>query len=124
VTIDFDAIHAERRERQAARRAEIRRAAHDVYWLFDAEDRVLYIGCTQNLVQRLEQHSTQKDWWSRVSRVEAVGYPDRASAHSAESAAIYAERPIFNKKVPVPKRPLPPIIRRDEPIHAVESEAS
>lgn len=93
---------------------------HDVYWLYDAEDRVLYIGCSHQLTTRLEAHARQKEWWNRVSRVEVERYTDRATARTAEATAIRRERPIFNKHVPITRPPLPPIIRRDEPLHAVE----
>ena len=96
---------------------------HDVYWLYDAEGRVLYIGCTRQLTRRLTEHSKHQEWWPRIARIEVEGYADKPAAIKAERHAIYTERPIFNKQVVVPNR-LPPIIRRGEPIHAVESAAS
>lgn len=97
---------------------------HDVYWLYDAEDRVLYIGCTHLLESRLRQHMRIQEWWPRVSRVEVEGFVTMAPARAREGAAIYDERPVFNKRVAKPKPALPPIIRRDEPIHVVEASAS
>lgn len=84
---------------------------HDVYWVYDRDDRVLYIGCSRQLEERLEQHK-KKEWWHRVAWVEVETFGDRHSALEAEKAAIFAERPPFNKRVTAPRQ-LPLIIRRN-----------
>lgn len=96
---------------------------HDVYWLYDSEDRVLYIGLTRQIEERLIQHSKDKGWWEQISRVEVQAHPSRRAAFEAERDAIYAERPIFNKRRTPPPPVLPPIIRRGEPLRAVENFA-
>lgn len=85
----------------------------DVYWLFDAEDRLLYIGMTGGLKVRLHSHRLYKEWWPRVARVETETFPNRELARERERDAIFEEAPLFN----APGRPrvpaLPPILRRD-----------
>lgn len=95
----------------------------DVYRLYDEQGRLLYIGISGNLPQRLMLHSRDKEWWPRVSRAEAEEHPTRRAAFDAEYAAILSEAPLFNTP-PKKRAVLPPIIRRDEPLRAVDSEAS
>lgn len=96
---------------------------HDVYWLYDAEGRVLYIGCTVELETRLHAHQNLKEWFPKVARVETESFPNRDGARAREDEALLAERPMFNKKLPKPPTSLPPIIRRGEPLKAVENFA-
>jgi predicted GIY-YIG superfamily endonuclease len=68
-----------------------------VYRVYDATDRLIYIGATSNLPQRLNYHRTQAWWWSLAERVtESSVYPDMDAAHEAEWAAIATESPAFN----------------------------
>lgn len=76
---------------------------HYVYRVFDADDRLLYVGCARNVDERMRMHqipSTQ----SRASvgialhgdRVTSEEFPNRATARAAEAAAIRAESPLLN----------------------------
>lgn len=67
-----------------------------LYRLFDADDRLLYIGITCNTAQRWESHRGSKPWWHLVARKELTAYPDRSAALTAERAAIRAEAPLHN----------------------------
>lgn len=96
---------------------------HFVYWIIDAEGRVLYIGCTRDLHQRLTAHRRRQAWFPRAARIEVQTYETRAPAIVAETEAIYRERPPFNKRVINPTL-LPPIVHRGEPLRAVETSAS
>lgn len=81
-----------------------------VYRVFDADDRLIYIGATCNLEQRLIYHSTQAWWWSLAARISDEPHVDMDTAFQAEWAAIAAESPAFNiAKRPgkTPKRPYP-----------------
>lgn len=76
---------------------------YSVYWLFDEADRLLYVGCTRKVNERLYLHdgywsnATSLEFKGLVARVESVEYPDRDTARAAERAAIQAEAPLFNK---------------------------
>lgn len=73
-------------------------AAHYVYRVYDAEGRLIYVGSTGNLVQRLRFHSYgYTAWWNyQASKTVAKVYPDERAARDAEMAAIRSERPRWN----------------------------
>jgi predicted GIY-YIG superfamily endonuclease len=76
---------------------------HVLYRCYDAADRLLYIGCTHDVVSRLAVHKAS--WGNPVSaalnlrmtrHTVSDEYPDKATARKAEREAIYAEAPLFN----------------------------
>lgn len=73
-------------------------AVHYVYRVFDADKRLIYVGCTHSLPQRLRMHGYgYSAWWSNQAvKVTAKVYPNKQTARSAEAAAIHAERPRWN----------------------------
>lgn len=90
--------------------------AHVVYRCYDAQDRLLYIGCTHDINLRMDVH--RSSWGNPVSavlnlrmvRYELTEYLDKASARKAEREAIYNEAPILNlhhqrvKMTPIERR--------------------
>ena len=98
-------------------------APHYVYRCYDAEDRLLYIGCTENLEQRMRVH----DWdtpnrasfelMRRMVRCEYEEHPDRESDLRAEREAIMAEAPMLNTHHNLGRgmRALPPVERTSNP---------
>ena len=78
---------------------------HYVYRHYDADGRVLYIGCTSDPDKRFGQRRTAQssaDWWPLVARTEVTGPMSYAEAVYAEAQAIRADRPPHNKHVPPP----------------------
>lgn len=70
---------------------------HYVYWCYDANGQVLYIGCTYNPPQRLRAHRNGSHWAPKVARTRIVGpFPGWSYAHDVECRAIAAERPWHN----------------------------
>lgn len=69
---------------------------HVVYVAFDADDRVLYVGCSHNLPQRMRRHRQTSPWHSLVARMETTEFPDMAEAETVERDKIQALRPIWN----------------------------
>lgn len=67
-----------------------------VYRLFDASDRLLYVGVSSNLGTRFKAHAKDKNWWPDVVRFSLVQHADRVEALAAELAAIRSERPLHN----------------------------
>lgn len=67
-----------------------------VYRLFNADDRLLYVGVTNKIGYRLTQHSRDKAWWQDVQRITVERHADRHSALLAETEAIRTERPMHN----------------------------
>ena len=75
---------------------------HVVYRLFDASDRLLYVGRTgSDLHERLSVHRA-KSWWPQVTYCRLEFPEDRETARTAEWAAIKSEHPLHNKMGVVP----------------------
>jgi predicted GIY-YIG superfamily endonuclease len=82
-----------------------------VYRFFDSGSRLLYVGCTDNVLRRFREHasptSSSAGWWSLQRRHTITTYGTKAAAFAAESAAIASERPLFpNPKATVGDRPV------------------
>ena len=76
---------------------------HYVYRIYDADDRLIYIGCARSVTTRLALHtapsSRSRASWGirrRMARHTVEEHPNRAAARAAESAAIRAEQPELN----------------------------
>lgn len=70
---------------------------HMLYRIYDGFDRPLYFGETSNLPRRLAEH-WEKAWFRRSEITIKVNmFPNRAEALAAESRAIAAEKPWYNK---------------------------
>ncbi|MFE2973326.1 GIY-YIG nuclease family protein [Streptomyces sp. NPDC059258] len=72
-----------------------------LYRLYDASERLLYVGISNNLQTRWHHHTISKPWWHLVTRRDIQWHPDRTAADAAETEAIVTEEPLFNiDKVP------------------------
>lgn len=69
---------------------------HVVYRVYDADERLLYIGVTVDLKNRLRVHGYQSPWYVDAARVDAESFPDRPTAFDAEAYAIREEAPLHN----------------------------
>lgn len=67
-----------------------------LYRFFNRSNELLYIGITNRIPRRLDEHGDDKPWYLEVARVEVEHHPDRHSALRAEKNAIHAERPRYN----------------------------
>lgn len=67
-----------------------------LYRFYDASEALLYIGITNSLTRRLNEHHEDKPWYLNVARVTVEHHPTRAAALRAEKSAIKAERPKYN----------------------------
>lgn len=68
-----------------------------VYRFYTADLALLWIGMTNNVVWRADQHRRESPWFHFAARCLIELYPDRATARLAEVAAIQAESPAYNK---------------------------
>lgn len=66
-----------------------------VYRLIGHDDTVLYIGCSENLVSRVESHRSQ-EYWPLVASVSFEEFPTLAKALDVEEALIRALHPPYN----------------------------
>jgi predicted GIY-YIG superfamily endonuclease len=68
---------------------------HAVYRLLAASGRLLYVGMTNELGRRLDQH-TEKRWFPQVKTITLQWFPTKEDARRAEQHAIRAEHPVHN----------------------------
>lgn len=69
---------------------------HVVYRAFDADDRLLYVGCTNNIDKRIAAHRWGADWWPDMTRLALAGPYNYETAREIEYAAIESERSLHN----------------------------
>lgn len=89
----------------ARRDADYARIPHEMYRVYDAADRLLYVGMGRRADERIRQHidflNSQVQGSHLMAGLMASYFverlPSRAAARDAERAAIAAERPFFNK---------------------------
>lgn len=67
-----------------------------LYFWYDADGALLYIGITGDLATRQSSHAKRSSWAEFAARSTVQRYPSRSAAEAAEKAAIEAERPLFN----------------------------
>lgn len=67
-----------------------------LYRLFDAGDRLLYVGISVRPAVRWEEHALSRPWWHLVARKDVEWLASRSVAADAEREAIRVERPLFN----------------------------
>lgn len=73
---------------------------HYVYRLYDAADRLLYVGMTCDPGQRLREHKRSQPWWGEVHRHTLQETATRADAFFVEAGAILTEKPAYNRDIP------------------------
>lgn len=66
-----------------------------LYRFFDADGRLLYVGITHRLNERLSAHKRQKPW-EHISKIALEHYESREEAMKAEAHAIKNEGPKWN----------------------------
>jgi predicted GIY-YIG superfamily endonuclease len=67
-----------------------------VYWLYDADGELLYVGLTTNPLGRISQHRSRQPWGKEIDDYEVEWFPNRETAKSAERAAIHYDNPLHN----------------------------
>lgn len=66
-----------------------------VYRLYDATDRLLYVGISTTPERRWGEHANEKLWWHWVSRRDVAWFESRAEALAVEAEAERREKPRF-----------------------------
>lgn len=67
-----------------------------VYRLFAADETLLYIGLSMNVLQRTQMHRSWS-WFREVTKMTIEHKSTREDAFIAEKLAIYDERPKYNQ---------------------------
>jgi predicted GIY-YIG superfamily endonuclease len=80
-----------------------------LYRLYDAQERLLYIGIAKNPTRRWWQHARDQadSWWPDVARKAVEWFDTRVLAEAAEVEAIKREGPPYNTKDVVSFDPAP-----------------
>ncbi|MFI8942718.1 GntR family transcriptional regulator [Streptomyces syringium] len=68
-----------------------------LYHLYDADDRLLYVGITNDTTKRLAAHRHSKHWWRLVAREAVEWFATREEAEKAEIDAIRRNHPRYNR---------------------------
>jgi len=76
--------------------AAIRSQEHVVYRMYGKGERLLYIGFTNSMKDRLRVHQQSSPWFHEVLCVTSVALPNRNTALLEEAFAIRAEQPLYN----------------------------
>ena len=71
-----------------------------LYRAYDRCERLLYVGITDNFVQRLGAHRRWAPWWDAMTSFTVDVHPDRGAAIEAEALAIVREGPAHNDAWP------------------------
>lgn len=66
-----------------------------VYWLYDSDDQLLYVGCSTRPMWRVTSHR-KNPWGPAIARVVTHQYPNRRAAAAAEIAEIRRLDPPHN----------------------------
>lgn len=67
-----------------------------VYRVYDKDDRLIYIGSTQDIEERVRFHWYASWWMGIARRFDLEDHPNPDAAHEAETRAIVQESPAFN----------------------------
>jgi predicted GIY-YIG superfamily endonuclease len=67
-----------------------------VYAAYDRNDKLLYVGITDDLWGRMSQHRRLSRWWKHMERLDWEEWPDREAALGKESVLIRRHRPPYN----------------------------
>lgn len=70
--------------------------SHTLYRFFDQTGALLYVGRTVSPANRWRDHERKKPWFNDVATVTRVVFEDATTLAAAETAAIAAERPLYN----------------------------
>ena len=71
---------------------------HFVYRCYSATRAPLYVGMSGALELRLIDHRRTSSWWALAEYIAVSRYDSNGEARKAETAAIEAERPAYNRQ--------------------------
>lgn len=69
---------------------------HVLYRFRNADNVLLYVGITDSIRRRFNEHSKQVAWWSDVASCQIEFFPSRQALALAEYLAILNEKPLHN----------------------------
>lgn len=82
-------------------------ARHAVYFITDPNMRLLYVGTSTRIINRLRRHAIEKDWFTPDCRIFVEWFRDREDAYLRETNAIFHGHPEHNRMISKPSGPSP-----------------
>ncbi len=82
----------------AVKEAKYKNEKHVVYYHYNSEGTLLYIGACLNIFHRMANHMAGAKWFDDVSRIEIKHFSNKADAYKAEKEAILSLNPLHNKQ--------------------------
>lgn len=76
------------------------RREHFVYRVFDADDRLLYVGCSMRPSLRYQEHRGQSKWFPLAAHFKMQGPFNYDTGRRLEREAIRTESPLWNHDEP------------------------
>jgi hypothetical protein len=70
--------------------------ATEVYRFYDADNRLLYVGVTENWPARFHEHAKKAAWYKHARRIDLKPFDSREEALAEELRAIHDEDPLWN----------------------------
>lgn len=70
---------------------------HILYRFFNTAGDLLYVGRTNSITTRFDDHARKQPWWGDVADCTTEFHPDLPSLIEAELTAIRTENPLYNK---------------------------
>jgi excinuclease UvrABC nuclease subunit len=67
-----------------------------LYRIYDRAGRLLYVGISEDVEQRIVQHARTAGWVDEMASMTVESYPTRPAALAAELDAIHTEWPLWN----------------------------
>jgi predicted GIY-YIG superfamily endonuclease len=71
-------------------------AEHTVYRLYDNQQRLISVGCTNDLIKRLRTHQKTAWWYPQIERIQTEVHPGRNAGLHAEARIRDTEHPRWN----------------------------
>lgn len=87
-------------------------APHAVYWMYNKNMELLYVGCSMNIGSRL---ASTRPWIMEVAAIKVKWYPNEITGRRAEAQEILAKRPKYNLLIADPDGVGMEKMRRDAP---------
>lgn len=68
-----------------------------LYWIYDADGMLIYVGISNDPDQRFKEHGQNSTWWPLAARRNVEWFETREDAAATEAWAIKRYDPYFNR---------------------------
>jgi excinuclease UvrABC nuclease subunit len=67
-----------------------------LYFHYDGEGTLLYVGVSSDVFMRQQQHVKQARWFSQVRKISIIRFENMTEAREAEASIIKDRKPLYN----------------------------